>query len=151
MSNPSEERFEYHWQPSRRLLIAYAAGQGAALLALILLDIGSLVRGLAIIACCAHAAWVLPHRISLSHPAAWRGLRRDARGWHLYSPADGWQAVQLQPDSIAQPGFILLRLRRPGQWFSRSQCLLGDSLAADQHRRLRVLLRLSRARWAAAR
>lgn len=150
MSSPSEHRCELRWRPSRHLLSAYAAGQGVALLALALLDIGSLVRGLGILACIVHALWVVPRSISLSHASAWHGVRRDTQGWRLYSVAEGWQTIGLQADCMALPGFILLRFRRPGQWFSRSLCLPGDSLPAEQHRRLRVLLRFSRARWAAA-
>nr|WP_218626486.1 protein YgfX [Pseudomonas sp. dw_358] len=132
------------------MLGAYAAGQGMALLALVLLDIDTLFRALGIAVCVVHALWQVPRTISLSHVAAWRALRHDGQGWQLWSPALGWRSVQLQADSLATPMLIVLRWRQSGQWFSRSLCLPADTLSADHHRRLRVLLKFSRSRWAAA-
>jgi hypothetical protein len=41
-------------------------------------------------------------------PSAFCGLRRDAEGWQLWNQANGWQAVQLRPDSLALPLIVVL-------------------------------------------
>ncbi|WP_455925347.1 protein YgfX [Pseudomonas putida] len=148
MSSPSKV-FQCRWRASRRLLAAYLAAQGLALLSLLLLDASFTWRCLGMLMCLAHAAWHLPRTILLSHPHAWQALRRDTSGWALWNRATGWQAVQLRPDSMALPGLIVLRFRLPGQWWSRSLCLPGDTQGADEQRRLRVRLKFSRRRWAA--
>lgn len=149
MSSPSE-RFECHWQGSRALLVAYLACQLLALIALSQLVIPVPFALLGLGTCVAHACWVVPRHILLNHPRAVTGLRRDPFGWQLYSTAGGWQAVQLRRDSVALPGLVVLRFRRAGQWFSRSLCIAPDALEPVQHRRLRVRLKFSRRRWAAA-
>lgn len=148
MSSPSK-LFHCRWHASRRLLATYLAALGLALFSLVLLDAPFAWRGLGMLICLAHAAWHLPRSLLLSHPHAWRALRRDAGGWALWNPAKGWQAVQLLPDSMALPGLVLLRFRLPGQLWPRSLCLPADTLGADEHRRLRVRLKFSRRRWAA--
>ncbi|QKZ06555.1 protein YgfX [Pseudomonas eucalypticola] len=148
MSSPSKV-FQCRWQPSRRLLMAYLAAQGLALMALLLLDVAVAWRAVGVLLCIAHGAWQLPRTLLLDHPHAWRGLRRDSGGWSLWRRADGWQAVQLLPDSMALPGLVVLRFRAKGQWWARSLCLPADTLSADDHRRLRLRLKFSRRRWAA--
>ena len=100
-------------------------------------------------ACALHGFWVLPRQILLNHPKAFCGLRRDGDGWQVWNQADGWQAVQLRPDSLALPLIVVLRFRLRGEWRVRSICVPRDSQAADLHRRLRVRLKFSRRRWAA--
>ncbi|PNB49821.1 MULTISPECIES: protein YgfX [unclassified Pseudomonas] len=148
MSSPSNT-FECRWHASRQLLAAYLLAQAFALGSLFLLSIPFWVFLLGAFACLANAAWVLPRHILLSHPKAFCGLRRDADGWQLWNRADGWQAVQLRPDSLALPLIVVLRFRLRGEWRVRSICVPRDSQAADLHRRLRVRLKLSRRRWAA--
>jgi len=131
------------------LLAAYLLAQAFALGSLFLSSIPFWVFLLGAFACLANAAWVLPRHILLSHPKAFCGLRRDADGWQLWNRADGWQAVQLRPDSLALPLIVVLRFRLRGEWRVRSICVPRDSQAADLHRRLRVRLKLSRRRWAA--
>ncbi|MNG38150.1 hypothetical protein D3C84_1257310 [compost metagenome] len=58
--------------------------------------------------------------------------------------------MQLRPDSLALPGLIVLRYRRPGRYWSEGLCIAHDALEPVQHRRLRVRLKFSRRRWAAA-
>ncbi len=123
----------------------------AALLALSapwLADLPLWLQLLSLPACLAHAAWVLPRHILLSSAQAIRGLRRDALGWQLWSPAQGWQPVQLRPDSLALPLLVVLRFRRPGERFTRGLCIPRDAMAHEQHRRLRLCLKFSRRRWA---
>jgi len=147
VSNPSDA-FECRWQPSRWLLRLYLAVLALALLAPWLADIPFWSKLLSPLPCLAHAAWVLPRHVLLTAPQAITGLRRDALGWHLYSAASGWQAVQLRPDSLALPLAVVLRYRVPGQRFSRGLCIAHDALAPELHRRLRLRLKFSRRRWA---
>lgn len=147
MSNPSDV-FESRWQPSRWLLRLYLSVLALALLAPWLADIPLWLKLLSPLPCLAHAAWVLPRHILLTAPQAITGLRRDALGWHLYSAANGWHAVQLRPDSLALPLAVVLRYRVPGQRIGRGLCIARDALAPEQHRRLRLRLRFSRRRWA---
>ncbi|MDU9405579.1 protein YgfX [Pseudomonas sp. zfem004] len=149
MSSPSD-RFECRWQGSRLLLTAYLASQALAIISLAVIALPLWLRGLLFFACLAHACWAIPRRILLTHPDAITGLRRDSRGWRLYSRARGWQAVRLCRDSIALPGLVVLRFVRKGRWLGESQCIVRDALAPEAHRRLRVRLKFSRRRWAAA-
>ncbi len=131
------------------MLAAYLLAQAFALCALFLLVLPFWVSLLGAVACLSHAAWVLPRQILLSHPKAFCGLRRDADGWQLWNQTDGWQPVQLRPDSLALPLIVVLRFRLRGEWRVRSICVPRDSQTADLHRRLRVRLKFSRRRWAA--
>ncbi|MEG7364074.1 hypothetical protein OSS47_01475 [Pseudomonas citronellolis] len=148
MSNRSEP-FECHWRPSDRLLAAYLASLALAVAALYLAAIPAFWQAAGLLLCLIHALWVLPRQVLLRSRHAYRALRHDADGWQLWSPADGWQAVQLRADSLALPALIVLRFRLPGQRLSRGLCLPADSLAAQAHRRLRVRLRFGRGRWVA--
>ncbi|MFJ2429586.1 protein YgfX [Pseudomonas sp. NPDC087804] len=147
MSSPSNT-FECRWHASRQLLAAYLLAQAFALGALFLLSIPLWASLLGASACLLHGVWVVPRQILLSHPTAFCGLRRDADGWQLWNRADGWQAVQLRPDSLALPLIVVLRFRLRGEWRVRSICVPRDSQVADMHRRLRVRLKFSRRRWA---
>ncbi|UII72928.1 hypothetical protein LVW35_07050 [Pseudomonas sp. HN11] len=147
MSNPSSPSFECRWRASRLLLAAYLLAQVFALGALLFLDLSG--SSLGMLLCLAHAAWVLPRHILLTHRSSIRGLRRDADGWQLYSAERGWHSVQLRPDSLALPLIVVLRYRVPGTWWVRSICVPTDAQAADVHRRLRVRLKFSRRRWLA--
>lgn len=149
MSSPSNS-FECRWQGSKRLLAAYLACLALAITALALLAIPPLLALAGLALCLGHAFWVIPRQILLSHPDAITRLRRDAHGWQLWSAVRGWHAVQLRRDSVALPGLVILRFRRPGQFFARSQCIGHDALEPVQHRRLRLRLKFSRKRWAAA-
>ncbi|PNG43952.1 hypothetical protein DMX02_18490 [Pseudomonas jessenii] len=148
MSSPSNT-FECRWHASRQLLAAYLLAQAFALGALFLLSIPLWASMLGVFGCLLHGFWVLPRQILLNHPEAFCGLRRDADGWQLWNQANGWQAVQLRPDSLALPLIVVMRFRLRGEWRVRSVCVPRDSQTADMHRRLRVRLKFSRRRWAA--
>ncbi|WP_150653776.1 protein YgfX [Pseudomonas fluorescens] len=148
MSSPSNA-FECRWHASRQLLAAYLLAQLFALGALFLLSMPVWASLLGVVLCVAHGVWALPRQILLTHPQAFRGLRRDADGWQLWNQAAGWQAVQLRPDSLALPLVVVLRFRLQGERRVRAICVPRDSQAADVHRRLRVRLAFSRRRWAA--
>ena len=142
-------RFECRWQASRQLLVAYLLAQVFALGSLLLISVpgGFAVLGVAL--CLAHGAWTIPRHLLLNHRQAFRGLRRDPDGWWLWNRDNGWQAVQLCPDSLALPLIVVLRFRLNGERRIRSICVPRDAQAPDVHRRLRVRLRFSRRRWAA--
>ncbi|MCU1759665.1 hypothetical protein NTD84_08005 [Pseudomonas sp. 14P_8.1_Bac3] len=148
MSSPSNA-FECRWHASRQLLAAYLSAQLFALGSLFLLAIPAWASLLGALCCLAHGVRVLPRQILLTHPQAFRGLRRDADGWQLWNQAQGWQAVQLRRDSLALPLIVVLRFRLRGERRVRSICVPRDSQAADLHRRLRVRLTFSRRRWTA--
>ena len=130
------------------LLRLYLSVLALALLAPWLADLAFGWQVQASLICLAHAAWVLPRQILLTSAQAFRGLRRDAQGWQLWSRGEGWQAVQLRPDSLALPLVVVLRFRLAGERLTRSLCIPYDALPPDQHRRLRVRLKFSRRRWA---
>ncbi len=131
------------------MLAAYLTCQLLALVALFLLEVPwwSSLAGAAL--CLGHAAWVLPRHILLSHRHAITGLRRDASGWQLWCSAEGWKPVQLQRDSLALPGLVVLRYRWQGRQWVHGLCIPFDALESALHRRLRVRLKFSRRRWAA--
>ncbi|WP_081311738.1 protein YgfX [Pseudomonas putida] len=149
MSSPSES-FECRWQGSRLLLTAYLCGQALALATLWLVELSWWLAACALIGCLAHACWVIPRRILLTHPDAVTGLRRDARGWQAFSRACGWERIRLCRDSVALPRIVVLRFVRDGRRVAQSQCIPRDALTADEHRRLRVRLKFSRRRWVMA-
>lgn len=126
-----------------------AGGHLLALIACLMLAVPGGIKWVLLMLCMGHGFWVMPRQVLLSHPWAVTGLRRDRSGWQLWTRRAGWQPVQLRHDSVALPGLVIIRYRRPGQWFSRSICVPADAMTADQHRRLRVRLKFSRRRWAA--
>ena len=153
MSSRSD-RFECRWQPSRGLLTAYLVTQVLALTSLVLLSIPLWGKAIGVLLCALHASRRLRPLILLDRPQSPTGLRRDSSGWSLWSEEDGWQPMQLRPDSLALPHMIVLRFRVvTGPWLSRlwvrSLCIPADAMAADSHRRLRLRLKFSRRRWAA--
>ncbi|RCL21400.1 hypothetical protein C6A77_22475 [Pseudomonas sp. AFG_SD02_1510_Pfu_092] len=147
MSSPSE-CFECRWQGSRLLLAVYLVCQVLAWLAAWASPLPGWLSLALVATCIAHAGWAIPRRISLTHAQAVVGLRRDVRGWQVFSRARGWQPVRLCRDSVALPGLVVLRFVRVGRRVGQSQCVPGDALGADEHRRLRVRLKYSRRRWA---
>ena len=149
MSSPSKA-FECQWQASRLLLAGYLLLFGLALLAVLLAALPwwqQLVAGG--LAFC-HAAWCLPRHILLSAPQAFNGLRHDDHGWQLFSRLNGWQSVQLLPSSVALPLVVVVHFRLAGQRRVRGLCIPCDALSHTLHRRLRLQLKFSRHRWAAA-
>jgi toxin CptA len=149
VSSPSEG-FECQWRPSPWLLRGYWLVLILLGSALLLIDMPLWARCSVVLLALLHGVWVLPRHLRLSHPAAYRGLRCDAQGWHVFSRKQGWQAIELERDSLALPLMVLLRFHLVDQRRTRAVCIARDSLAADQHRRLRVRLKFSRHRWAAA-
>ncbi|HEY0287729.1 MAG TPA: protein YgfX [Pseudomonas sp.] len=153
MSSRSD-RFECRWQASPRLLTAYLVAQLLAWIALWFLDVPVGAKVIGALLCLWHSVRYLRTSVLLKGDHAYTGLRRNADGWQLWSERFGWQAVQLQRDSIALPQIIVVRFRLvAGRWIDRwwvkSVCIPSDSLAPDTHRRLRLRLKFSQRRWAA--
>ncbi|MBD9414252.1 hypothetical protein IB234_06730 [Pseudomonas sp. PDM16] len=148
MSNPSNY-FECHWQASRLLLAVYLLELALALITLFAVELPLWVALLGVLACLSHAGWVLPRQILLRHSSAFTGLRRNESGWQLFNSRDGWQPVQLRPDSLALSVAVVLRFRLVGERRVRGLCIARDALPREAHRRLRVRLKFSRRRWAA--
>lgn len=148
MSSPSDP-FVCQWKPSARLLALYLLGLALASLTLLIVSAPLWLKLLGLAGCLAHAGWVLPRQILLSHREAWRALRHDEGGWQLWNERAGWQRVQLRRDSLALPVAVILRFRVEGERFARGVCIPRDALPLDQHRRLRLRLKFSRRRWAA--
>jgi toxin CptA len=148
VSNPGKS-FECRWRPSRLVLLLYLGVLALTVPALLAADIPLWCAGLGLALCLAHAAWVLPGPILLRDEGSFRGLRHDDSGWQLWNPRDGWQPVQLRPDSLALPLAVILRFRLEGERRIRSLCIPRDALDAQTHRRLRVRLKFARRRWAA--
>lgn len=149
MSSPSNQPFECRWRPSGLLLALYLAVQALALAAILLSAAPPWLQFSCVLLGLAHAWYVLPRGILLSSPQAWCGLRHEESGWYLWNEQQGWQSVQLLPDSLALPLVVILRFRLSGQRFASSVCVPRDSLPHEQHRRLRVRLKFSRRRWMA--
>jgi toxin CptA len=149
VSSPSKA-FECHWQASRLLLAGYLLVLGLAVLAVLLAALPVWAQLLACVLALLHAAWCLPRQILLRSPQAFSGLRHDDGGWQLFSRAVGWQPVQLRPSSVALPLAVLVHFRLAGQRRVRGLCIPCDALSHTAHRRLRLQLKFSRRRWAAA-
>src|SRR5690606_9205511 len=126
VSSPSSA-FECRWQASTLLLTLYLLVLVAAILALLALPVPLWLRCLGLLMCLTHAGWVVPGHILLRTERAWRGLRHDESGWALWNRLEGWQPIQLRPDSLALPVAVVLRFRRPGQLFSRGICIPRDA------------------------
>ena len=77
------------------MLAAYLACLALALIVGVVVALPGWLKGLLVIASLAHACWAIPRRILLTHPGAVTGLRRESRGWHIYSRARGWQPARL--------------------------------------------------------
>lgn len=143
------DRFECRWRPSRRLFQLYSALWLLAVCSAIVLQLPVALRSGLLLSIVAHAAWVIPRHVLHSSPSAVTGLRRTPQGWAMFSRRAGWHAVRVLGDSMALPAIVIVRYRRPGQWFPRAACIAADALDRETHRRLRLRLRLSSNRFAA--
>ncbi|KJH83506.1 hypothetical protein MCB86_10305 [Pseudomonas sp. KSR10] len=149
MSNPSNQIFECRWQASGLLLTLYVAILLLAAAVLLVLPVPLWLQVLGLLICLLHAVWAIPSHITLSRSSSWLGLRHDQLGWSLWNRRDGWQSIQLRPDSLALPSAVILRFKLPGDRFARGLCIPRGAMSADLHRRLRLRLKFSRRRWAA--
>ncbi len=143
------EPFECRWSASAGLLRLHAVAAFAAGISPWLTAIPWTLKALLTLLVLWSWQRVRQRQLQQRYPEVPRRLRHGAEGWQLWSPASGWQAVQLRPDSLALPLLVVLRYRLPGERLTRSLCIARDSLTADAHRRLRVRLRFAPRRFAA--
>lgn len=143
------EPFECRWSASPALLRLHTLAAFAAGACLWLAAIPWTLKPLLTLLVLWSWHRVRYRQLQQRHPTVPRRLRHGTEGWQLWSPASGWQDVQLRPDSLALPLLVVLRYRLPGERFPRSLCIARDSLSADAHRRLRVRLRFAPRRFAA--
>lgn len=143
------EPFECRWSASAGLLRLHAVAAFAAGVSPWLTAIPWTLKALLTLLVLWSWQRVRQRQLQQRYPEVPRRLRHGAEGWQLWSPASGWQAVQLCPDSLALPLLVVLRYRLPGERLTRSLCIARDSLTADAHRRLRVRLRFAPRRFAA--
>jgi len=142
------EPFECSWSASPTLLRLHAAITLAGLACLWLAAIPWTLKPLLTLLLLWSGHRVRYRQLQQRYPQVPRRLRQDADGWQLWSPACGWQPIQLRPDSLALPWLVVLRYRRPGDRLARSLCIARDGLSAAAHRRLRVRLRFAPRRFA---
>ena len=143
------EPFECRWSASAGLLRLHAVAAFAAGVSPWLTAIPWTLKALLTLLVLWSWQRVRQRQLQQRYPEVPRRLRHGTEGWQLWSPASGWQAVQLRPDSLALPLLVVLRYRLPGERLTRSLCIARDSLTADAHRRLRVRLRFAPRRFAA--
>ena len=97
-----------------------------------------------------YAMWVWPRQVSLRHASSVTGLRFDSHGWHVLRRDGSEAGARLLADTFVSAFLTVVRLREPGRWWPVSVILPTDAATDDALRRLRLRLRFSRQRWAAA-
>lgn len=97
-----------------------------------------------------YCAWIWPRQVSLRHADSVTGLRFDSEGWHVLRRDGSERGARLLADTYVSALLTVVRLRQPGRWLPISVILPADAAAEDSLRRLRLRLRFSRQRWAAA-
>ena len=98
----------------------------------------------------AYCLWVWPRQVSLRHADSVTGLRFDSQGWHILRRDGTEMGARLLADTYVSALLTVVRLRQPGRWLPISVILPADAATEDSLRRLRLRLRFSRQRWAAA-
>lgn len=97
-----------------------------------------------------YCLWVWPRQVSLRHADSVTGLRFDSEGWHVLRRDGSEMSARLLADTYVSALLTVVRLRQSGRWLPVSVILPADAADDDSLRRLRLRLRFSRQRWAAA-
>lgn len=97
-----------------------------------------------------YCLWVWPRQVSLRHADSVVGLRFDSEGWHVLRRDGTEMGARLLADTYVSALLTVVRLRQSGRWLPISVILPADAADEDSLRRLRLRLRFSRQRWAAA-
>jgi toxin CptA len=137
-------------RPSRYLGVGVLLLTGLALVALYRSALPVVGAGLCMTAVLIYCWWLWPRQVSLRHAHSVTGLRFDSHGWHLLRRDGSEAGAHLQPDTFVSAFLTVVRLREPGRLLPVSVILPADSAPEDALRRLRLRLRFSRQRWAAA-
>lgn len=137
-------------QPSLWLAVLLLSCSLLACLAVYQSGLSLLPSLLCILLVCSYGCWVWPRQISLQHPHSITGLRFDSEGWHILRRDGSEAAARLLADTYVGAMLTVVRLREQGRWRSVSIVLASDAAPEESLRRLRLRLRFSRQRWAAA-
>ena len=97
-----------------------------------------------------YCLWIWPRQVSLRHADSVTGLRYDSEGWHVLRRDGSERDASLLADTYVSALLTVVRLRQRGRWLPVSVILPADAATEDALRRLRLRLRFSRQRWAAA-
>lgn len=130
-------------RPSIRLMMILATVHGLALLVLLPLPLAGWLKMLLAAAVVAQGIVSWRGQADLSAPRAVKTLvwRTDNR-WELFSPDGIGREARLLPGAYVHPWLVVLRFRDEDD--CRCAVVLPpDGLDPDQHRRLRVRLRLN--------
>ena len=149
MSNPTEYLLLTR-RPSRLLGVLLVAVTTMAIAALYRSALPALQAALCMTLVLIYCWWVWPRQVSLRHAASVIGLRFDSQGWHELRRDGSEAGARLQGDTFVSAFLTVVRLREPGRWMPVSVILPADAASEDSLRRLRLRLRFSRQRWAAA-
>ena len=149
MSNPTDSLLLKR-QPSRWLggLIIFMTMLGC--MALYRSALPPVPAALCAVLLWAYCFWVWPRQVSLRHADSVTGLRFDSQGWHILRRDGTEMGARLLADTYVSALLTVVRLRQPGRWLPISVILPADAATEDSLRRLRLRLRFSRQRWAAA-
>tara|TARA_R110000796_G_scaffold526_17_gene1790 strand:+ start:11636 stop:12061 length:426 start_codon:yes stop_codon:yes gene_type:complete len=139
-----------HRQPSRWLALLLLCGSLLACLAVFQSALSLLPSLLCILLVCGYGCWIWPRQVSLRHPHSVTGLRFDGEGWHVLRRDGSEAAAKLLADTYVSAMLTVVRLREQGRWRAVSVILASDAASEESLRRLRLRLRFSRQRWAAA-
>ncbi len=139
-----------HRQPSRWLALLLLCGSLLACLAVFQSALSLLSSLLCILLVCGYGCWIWPRQVSLRHPHSVTGLRFDGEGWHVLRRDGSEAAAKLLADTYVSAMLTVVRLREQGRWRAVSVILASDAASEESLRRLRLRLRFSRQRWAAA-
>lgn len=139
-----------HRQPSRFLGGLVVVFSILACAALLRSGLSPLLATASMLAIVGYAIWIWPRQVSLQHAQSVTGLRFDSQGWHVMRRDGSESSARLLADTFVSAFLTVVRLREPGRWLAVSVILPADAAAEDALRRLRLRLRFSRQRWAAA-
>jgi hypothetical protein len=135
-----DQPLQIELEPSRQLarlsLVVHMLGG----LAWLLVTFPVIYKLAALIFISGHARYFHQLQIAANSASSVSGIAWDKkRGWRVYNPAKGWQTAVLQMPVCVTPRLVAARFR-----VSRFRCcsavIVGDRLAGDKFRRLRVRL-----------
>lgn len=136
--------------PSRFLGMLVIVFSALACAALLRSGLPPLVATACTLAVVGYGIWIWPRQVSLRHAQSITALRFDSQGWHVLRRDGSETTARLLADTFVSAFLTVVRLREPGRWLAVSVILPADAAAEDALRRLRLRLRFSRQRWAAA-
>lgn len=149
MYNPTDILL-LHRQPSRWLGVLIILLTLLGCMALYRSALSTLPSLLGVMGLWVYCVWIWPRQVSLQHADSVTGLRFDSEGWHVLRRDGSERGARLLGDTYVSALLTVVRLRQPDRWLPVSVILPADAASEDSLRRLRLRLRFSRQRWAAA-